>query len=507
MGPLWGPMWLGGAALAVEPTVGGVLRPEVAFDVPGAAQRHDGEFTPEVNTFGRAFARGELKNGDAWFFEVRIQHHLWVPATTTFGDNAPTTEAWWDLQVGETGIDAKIAGPVRLRVGALVERWGKLDLLPVADVLNPRDGRSGPMTPVEYQRIPIPMATVQVGNDTIRSETSLIPFSTADRLWLRETDWSYVRQGWLDPYLGEMEGWTDDNGDTPQEWSEFIGGKDGLRASMSQNPLDPSLRRGLDAAVNTKGLPEALIANGEIAERVEIRARNLDVGVMGAYMRSRQPLAVLDPDLARVLSEEVATNNPQALFETTVQPAVAGGPIDVAWPRTIVAGADASMLAGPVQLRAETMWWSDRVVREPWGQARTLPQLGAGLGVDYVRGGAFQVTLEGRWLHLFDAPERMVFSLPDQIQLAGGLRWSVARERVILQLGGAWDLSFSEGLVRPSVAYRPVDAVQLELGALVLGGTATPPPEGMRDALTYQGGPLSYWSKNDAITMAVTLIK
>ncbi|MEZ4235865.1 MAG: hypothetical protein R3F59_06820 [Myxococcota bacterium] len=490
-----------GAAASAAPTVGGVLRPELAIDLPGEKNQLPGEFSTDVNTFGRAFARDETQRGDLWFFEARFQHHAWFPQGA---EGLGETEGWWDMGLGETGFDGKLGGPVRLRIGALVERWGKLDLLPVADVINPRDGRSGLMTPLEYQKIPVPMATVVVGNDTFRSKTSLIPFSTADRLWLRETDWSYVRQGWTDAYLSSIKGWRDPDGDVANGWNSLV-----TSLRLSQQELGPSLRRGLDQAVNGKNIPEALLVNGEIAQRFELRLHSLDLAVMGGLLRSRQPQTALDPAIVDFLKGGVAPSDDDivAFQQEVVQPALQGGPLDVSWPRTAVVGADGSALVGPVQVRGEAMWQSHRVVRQPWGQSTTVPQLGAGLGLDYFRGSSFQLTLEARWLHLFDPPAKMVLSLPDQVQLAGGLRWSFVRDQVFVQLGGAYDVSFAEGLVRPTVGVRATDWLQLELGAVVLGGLDTPPPAGLEEALTYQGGPLSYWSQNDAITFAVSLIR
>lgn len=498
-------------ALAADPTVGGIVRPEAVVDI---ARDFDEESWLELHTWARAWARGEFASGDAWFLEARLQHHF-LHQEDDSNDATFDDEGWWDLAAGETGWDGKIAGPLRLRVGALTERWGRLDLLTVNDVLNPRDGRSGLIIPTDWQRIPIPMAVVSVAGGPVRSETVLIPFSTADRLWLRETDWSYVRQGQTRDLLQCMNGgpgcgdaWG--NSDAV-EYTELL-----KNTTLTVDSMSPSFRRGLDSTVNGNNLPEAYAFNGEIGQRFELQAKNLDLAVMAGYLRSRQPEANLDPDLVTILETrflpyisapgEDDPPGPHELVLTDVQAAVTGGPLDVQWPRTVVAGADFSVLAGPLQIRGETMYQTAKVVRLPYARATTRPSVGAGLGLDYVRGSNFQATLEGRWLRVFDPPELMLFSLEDQITLAGGLRWSVANERLTLQLGGAYDLSYAEYLARPSVGYRFNDAVLAEVGALLLGGS-TPPPESLEDSFVYPGGPASYFSQNDAITVAISFIK
>lgn len=477
-------------ALAASPTVGGIVRPEFVVDT---ANDFDDENWLELHTWARAWARGEFENGDAWFLEGRFQHHF-LHANDDSNPLTGENEGWWDLDVGETGWDGKIAGPVRLRIGALTERWGKLDLLPVSDVLNPRDGRSGLSTPMDWQRVPIPMAVVQVAGGPIRSETVLIPFSTADQLWLRETDWSYVRQGQARDLLGDMQDWPNGSLETQTLFGTAV---------ESVDTMSPSMRRGLDATINGKNLPEAFVVNGEIGQRFELQAPNLDIGLEVGYLRSRQPESNLDPVLVDLLREETL---PAPDDLPTVQGALAGGPLEVGWPRTVVTGADASVLAGPLQIRAEGMYQTNRVVRLHYGRSTSLPSLGAGLGVDYVRGSSFQATVEARWLRLFDPPTDLLFSLEDQVQLAGGVRWSVANERLTLQLGGAWDFSYEEYLLRPSVGFRFSDAILAEVGGMFLGGV-TPAPEDLQDAFTYTGGPLSYWSQNDAVSFAVSFIK
>ncbi|MEQ1508095.1 MAG: hypothetical protein ABMB14_38050 [Myxococcota bacterium] len=482
-------VWFTVAAFGGEPTVGALIRPEVALDL---ANDFADEDTFEVNTFGRAFARGELKNGDRWFFEGRFQHHLL---------NGADLEGWWDLDVGETGIDAKVAGPVRLRAGALIERWGRLDLLPIADVLNPRDGRTGLLTPAEFQRIPIPMAVVRVGTDHVSADTVLIPFATADRMWLRESDWAYVRQGWADEYLGQVDRWEGDS-ESKSLLSNLI-----PNSRLGIRDQSPAMRRGLDAAVNGNNLPEALFGNGEIAERLTVHGGNADLGVEVGYLRSRQPQSALDPALVTLIQTEVVPPQTGADFTLTdVQAAITNGPLDVEWPRTVVAGLDGAVLAGPIQIRAESMFQSARVVRQSYTRSTTVPQLGAGIGLDYAHGSSLVVTLETRWQHLFDPPDELLFSLPDQIQIAGGMRLSVVHEKLTIQLGGAYDPTFSEYLGKPSVGWRFGDGVSAEVGAVLLGGD-TPPAADLRSAFVYTGGPLSYWTSNDCVTFALTLIK
>src|SRR5687768_14667284 len=146
------------AHAADAPTIGGSLRAQRSYDPVRDFDAED--FLAESN-YARAWANGELPRGDRRFVDGCFQHHFWMADTKVGQVPDPEFEGWWDLGLGESGWGGRIGnGPVDLRVGALIERWGKLDLLPVADVLNARDFRAGLLAPVEFQKLPEPMAVL-----------------------------------------------------------------------------------------------------------------------------------------------------------------------------------------------------------------------------------------------------------------------------------------------------------------------------------------------------------
>lgn len=492
-----------GPALAA-PQVGVVLRTEsevdVAADRKGVGGVAPGEDALSQHTWLRAFVKDENARGDRWFLEARVQHHLLV------GDDV---EAWYELGLGETGWDGRLGGPDSkwgLRAGILRERWGKTDLLPVLDVLNPSDARVGPLTALDHRRIPVPMAVLSVGSSTLRSETTVIPFAGADRLWLRETDWSLLRQDMVDDFVNNdvIGSWLAARKDQYSE--ETSRGLRALAGAIVENAqtYDPSLRRAQDAATNVDGLPQALVGNGEIAQRFELVGPGFDLAVMGGYLRSKFPQAILDPELGTILENEELPPDTQGLQDAQVA-FIKGTGLDMSWPRTWLAGIEASGLVGELQVRGEAGYLSNRVVRMHYGNATTVPQLAAAVGVDFVRGTSFQATLEARWQHLFDPPDNLVLARPDQIQIAGGVRAGLASERLQLQIGGVYDASFHEIMVRPTASWRFSDTLQLELGGLFIEGFETDAPAGLLEALTYEGGPASYWSQNDSVTLAISV--
>lgn len=502
------------ATLASAQEVGAILRPD--FEIDLAADR-EGEDAVAARTRVRAWARGETADG-RWFVEVRGVHELLVGSDL---------EGRFDGEMGETGWEGKVFGPVRLRAGNLVERWGKLDLLPVVDVLNPRDLRYGPIQPQEFQRSPVPMAVVTVGNDVLRSETTVLPFAVHDRIALRGTDWSFLRPGMLEAQRAEIGRCHEDpardcwGGETVQLLGDNL-----TQLTGSLGELEPSRRRMMDAALLEKNHPEDSFLHPEIGQRVVVNGPGFDLAVMGAHIHVRQPLAELDPFLADLLQQRRLADQ----RELPLMLEAAADPIAVSWPRTWVAGVEGSTLLGPIGVRAEGGWQSHEVVRLQWGGAGTSPSVGAGLGLDYIQGSNLAVMVEARWKRLLhvdgdrlqDPPdldvedgvavlypkrprERVLFAREDMLQIAGGVRFTTLADRLTVQLGGTYDVVFREYMVQPRLSFRATDGLLLEGGLVLLGG-ATPPPENLRQAMTFEGGMLSYFGQNDALTLGLVWI-
>ncbi len=471
--------------------VGAVVSTLAAVDT---ANDRPGEDVLELHSRFRLFTDGVTGKGTPsegkWFVEARAEHHLL---------SGVDTEAWYEPSLGETGWEGGLGGPFRLAVGQRIERWGKLDYLPVADVLNPRDLRNGPLTPQEWQRIPIPMATLQVGTDptrnvSFRSETTWLPFASHDLMWLRGTDWSYIRNGMVSQEAERIGGF---EGETAALLGELI-----RTAGQSVDTLDPSHRRALDSAIGNKKLPQALVYNSEIAQRFEIDGPGFDAALMGAWMRNRQPLSELDPTLTSILK---SYEPPDVDEMPLLQRAVAGGPLDVSYPRTAFVGAEASTLVGPIGVRAEGGWWSHKTTRLWWGQATTLPTVNAGLGLDYVRGSNLQITAEARYEQRIAPPTDLLLVAPQELMFAGGGRYGFAQDRFRLQLGGSYSVAFAEWMFLPTFEWRPTSHWRASVGAVLLDGPWNAPP-GMPRAYIYEGGPGSYWSQNDMLTFGLSWV-
>lgn len=466
------------AAAERPPEVGLTIEPLVSVDLE---HETDTEDTFESWTWIHAKAKQRLPNGE-WFFATRASH------TVRHGLD---TESIWRLEVGETGI-AGTVGPVYARAGNLVERWGKLDVTPIVDVLNPRDLSAGPLSTIEALRLPTPMVSMQASMGRSRMELTYSPFPQPDRIHMIGSDWSPIRQGMLEATLSESASWEGDSAALLSGQIEQLGDLlDGLQ---------PSTLRALSSTSTSIERREQTGLNGNAGVRLELEAPGLDAALMGATLVSAIPQTELNPSFGTILQTEELPdlNSAGSLLESN--------PLAVTWPRTWMAGAEASTVVGPIGVRAEAAWWSNRVIQEPWLSSTTSPVTAVGGGLDWAHGSTLFASVEARWTHIVEPPPITTVLAPDTVDLGATARMSFANDRINVMAATLWTPTFEEWMARPEIQWRVSDPVQLSVGAVLIHA-ADPPPVSLSDALRYTGGPLTMASDNDVVFAALRWIK
>ena len=247
-----------------------------AVDV--AADRAEEDVLETTTRLAASAKGGELTR---WSLGVLAEHTLRV---------GTDTEAMLRIRADESGIDAPL-GPFRVRAGYLVERWGKLDLLPVVDVINARDLRHGLLTPSQHLRLPAGMVRLQYGSGSARAELTWLPVPPRDVGSILETDWSILRQGWLTELASEAATW---EGDALTE-SSLQDGLSMLSAGLSD--LDGWTTSGLSQLSSTAGLPQATGAGSDVFLRIEADGPGIDGALLGGVMTVRQPALQLEESL------------------------------------------------------------------------------------------------------------------------------------------------------------------------------------------------------------------
>lgn len=477
-------MWFLLCARSYAADFGLTVAPQVVSDLQTERPAED---VVETYTWIRMWASGD--DGDLrWFLEGRALHLILI------GED---TESIVGPVLGETGVEVPV-GPLYLRAGSLVERWGRLDLLPVTDVLNGRDLRVGPQVPPEFVRLPAPMARLQYPQRWGSAELVWIPVPATDRASPLGTDWSLIRQGMLE---GLIEDASTYEGDplTEELLQDTISG---LGAGLTQ--LNPWTRWSLSEALGVAGLPPATGIGSDVAGRVELRLGRWDAALMGGWLRSRQVAPTINGEFSTYIQEERLPTliEQEALLETL------SDPMEIRAPQAAVAGVELGGLLGPIGLRAESLWRSSVIVTQPWLSATERPQLAVGAGADYARG-QWVFAIEASWRRLFDPPAALWLMAEDWVQVGGGVQGRFLRDKASLQLGGVYDVTFNEYLFQPTFDYRISDAFAVNAGVTLIGSAEAgqTAPVTFQEAMTFSGGPFGYWGDNDAVRVGLKWIR
>lgn len=457
------------AFAAEAPEVGVVIEPMVAVDT----QFSKNADVLETWTWVRAHAKQRLDNS-RWFIAVNADHNI------RSGDDL---EGIWTMSVGESGWAGKI-GATHLRAGVLIERWGKLDMLPSIDVLNPRDFRAGALSTIEAARVPVPMATWQAGSNSVRAEISYAPFPQGDHIQMIGSDWSLIKPAMMENYVEGISAW---EGGTAALLAEPL---DNLSRALYQ--LDPSTKRALGSAAFESGRPEDFGTHGNIGARLEVEAQGIDAAFVGANLRSPIPLTRLGTTYRTMLQSETlpGLDKFNALSDES--------PLETRWPRTWMVGTELSTVLGPIGVRAEGAWWSNTVIPQTWLDATTRPTVASGLGLDYAHGSTVFIGVEGRWKHILEPVQRAFMTAENVVEIGTTARFSLVNDRLQILAAAIANLTFEEWMARPEIRWVSSDSLSLGIGAVLLYSD-TGPPRTLDEALSYTGGPISMTSENDAV--------
>ncbi|MBL8614916.1 MAG: hypothetical protein JNM72_04830 [Deltaproteobacteria bacterium] len=446
-----------------------------------------GEDQVEQWTRASLSAQAPLGRGTA-FVDMRGQHvALW-------GEGG--RESALHLWLGEAGWRGPV-GPGWLSAGNLLTPAGQLVALSPLDVLSARDLRAGLSANPADLRLPAPGMVAELGERTVL-QLIWLPAGARDRVPLVGTDNSLIRQGMLE---GEV--------DTLSATAASTGGLGGLALGAIADELhalsdrvDPQTRRGAEEALLQANLPEPVVEASEVAARVRGAVGPVHLEALAAWMRSRRPMLALSPAATGFVTGAASVDAATLLTD----PPDVSSALTVCWPRTAVLGGGLSAPAGPLLLKGEGAWTSDRLVQRAGLRAVTRPMWSGAAGAEWSASGPpglLGAELRVEHLRGITDPDGLQFMAETDVQLALYTEWRLARERLVVQAGGLGSATLGELALRPGLRLDLRDGLWLELGGLWVP-VSEPAPETLGALLEYAGGPIGALADTEHVRLGLS---
>jgi hypothetical protein len=404
------------------------------------------------------------------------------------------TQAQWLAWADDVYVDHPLPS-TRLRVGNQVVRWGKLETSPLLDVLNPADLRHGALTTVEERRLPIPMVRARRSfSRALEIDAVFIPFFVPSRQHSIGSDWALFTPGLIEQTLDDAKTWEGDALTESFNQAVVTGLNDAFQTA------DDAFLRGLDGSLGQAGSPNALGSGAEGGLRLVLTRSGFDAALSAGTVHEDQTFVVMDATLVSALSTQSfpTTEELGAIIEGL------GDAIDFEHPRFSFVGLDGSTTVGPLTVRAEAAAFNGRALLTRDFSLLTSREYGAGLGLDWFSNPVIQASIEGTWRHLVDAdPAQLIGRTLDEYVVSTQVTGSLFRNQINPRLVVQVDPVRLEWVGLAQVDWRAGDNLTIGAG-LFLFESPFETPTSLNELLSFEGGPIGLFDRNDAATATVT---
>lgn len=334
---------------------------------------------------------------------------------------------------------------VDLRIGQQRVAWGVADVLSPNDVVNARDFRDPFLSEPELNRIPTPLLRIGAYLGPVTLEGLVAPVFVPDRASLYGSNWSAIQPGAPAAYRGLF--------------------------SMIARTTDPSVREQLNAAFYQTRLPNRNGQGVSAGSKLGIHAAALDLNLYYHYGFDGTPYVWLNPALAGVLERTDFTTAGFADFAPVLRALDQGvAPMFAEYVRRHHAGFDLVAPLGPVVLRLDAAYQTQRVFYTTELTSFTSPAVLGVLSLDYQTGSVDKVlVVEGVYVRMVDAwSSRLLAYEQDTYGVAAVLRWPLFSV-FSLEARAMIGIAPYFYLVQPALVTK-LGSFAIRVGGLVLDG-------------------------------------
>lgn len=174
-------------APAGEGMIGGHFYSRAAYDIE-KNNRYEDIF--ESRSYFMLDGKFEDDNSNTWHLSSLFKYDVL---------HGPDTRFRWNVEVWE-GYCELTFDDFDLKIGKLINKWGKADGVNPVDVPNPANYEQLLFTELDMAKIPIPMAVIDYYLDKYKLEALVVPFYYPVRMGVYGDDWALMDRSYLYDY-------------------------------------------------------------------------------------------------------------------------------------------------------------------------------------------------------------------------------------------------------------------------------------------------------------------
>jgi hypothetical protein len=334
---------------------------------------------------------------------------------------------------------------VDVRIGQQRLAWGRADAQSPNDVLNARDLRD-PFSPEpDITEVPTPLARVDwdFGAGTLELVGS--PIFVPDRFDTYGSNWAIIQP------------------DSPAGLRGFFHTMSGL--------VDTAMFDRFNALIQQTRLPAPGAASLSGGGKLATTVGGFDLDAYYFYGFDRTPVLRIDPAFADAISRIDFSKTSIADFAPFFSAIQAGyPPLTIEYTRRHHVGFDAGGTVGPVGVRFDAAYDTQRVFFRQDLTGVTSPALQGTLSLEYQTGDVRKVfVLEASLLHLLEEQSGLLFVSTNSVSAACVLKFPLfgALDFELRGLATAFPASLA---IRPQLAYEATSQLTFDVGAVWLTG-------------------------------------
>ena len=333
-------------------------------------------------------------------------------------------------------------GPVRLRIGKQIIRWGKTDQISPVDNLNSQDMRLFIIPSYEDRKIPNWMADVEFFKKNVRLEAVIIPFVEPNEVYFFDRNYSVFKQ--------------------LKKSSAYY---------LDKYPMLPAqriyLKNYVDSLETNKDIPDKTLENFQGGVRIGFSFENLDVAV--SYLNNFDPnpyIKYFPVSGIRIKEdfsgENVLTQLPFLKIENK--------DVEATYIRRNIYGVEFEGGVGDFGIRGELAYFDKTVFLTESLTSIQRSNLWYVLGIDYTGEDDLYLNVQLSHSHIFNYTDPILYFKEDNVSILGELSKGFFAGDWKLGIKSSYFLSDFSYFINPYIVCKRIPNLDIELGSFVYGG-------------------------------------